>query len=138
MIARTFRELALIGSLALIPALVSGFTQLKWRKEEPLLANEVRLATAQTWGDKVLWVDVRDEAAFESGHIPGSLRLTAAEWDAMVAPFLDQWDPEKSTIVYGKGGSDDDAHEMAERLAKELQLDGVFVLKGGWEAWQQK
>jgi len=86
----------------------------------------------------VLWVDVRDQAAFESDHIPGALRLTAVEWDALVAPFLDQWDPEKSTIVYGKGDSDDDAHELAGRLAKELQLDGVFVLKGGWESWQQK
>jgi rhodanese-related sulfurtransferase len=137
-IARTLRELGLIAALALIPALVSGFVQLQWRKEEPLLANEVRLATAQAWGEKVLWVDVRDNAAFEREHIPEAVRLNATEWDALVASFLDQWDPEKSIIVYGKGGTDDDAHEIATRLSQELQLDGVFVLKGGWDAWQQK
>lgn len=138
MIARTLRQLALVLALALLPALVSGAWQLQWKKEEPLAPGEVRLATAQMWGDAVQWVDARPRAKYERTHIPGALLLNEDEWDKLVGPFLDAWDADKTLVVYCEGGSCEASQAVAERIRKELKIGGVFVLKGGWAAWDGK
>jgi rhodanese-related sulfurtransferase len=138
-IARAFRECGILLALALIPAAISGAIQLKWQSSpEALLPGEVRLGTAQMWGDAVQWVDTRAAAKFTRGQIPGAVRLSAEQWDELIPSFLEVWDPEKTIVVYGEGGVDDDAHAVAGQLKRELQLDNVWVLKGGWVAWQQK
>lgn len=138
MIARAARQLALVLALALLPALVSGAIQLKWNKEEPLAPGEVRLATARMWGDSVQWVDARSRAKYERTHIPGALLLNEDEWSKLVGPFLDAWDADKTLVVYCDGGSCDAGHAVAERIRSELKIGGVYVLKGGWAAWQGK
>ena len=138
MIARTLRQLALVLALALVPALVSGAWQLRWRTEEPLAPGEVRLATARMWGDKVQWVDARARAKYERTHIPGALLLNEDEWDKLVGPFLDAWDADKTLVVYCDGGSCEASQAVAERIRTELKIGGVFVLKGGWAAWAGK
>lgn len=138
MIARTLRQLALVLALALVPALVSGAWQLQWRKQEPLAPGEVRLATARMWGDQVQWVDARSRAKYERTHIPGALLLNEDEWDKLVGPFLDAWDADKTLIVYCDGGSCEASQAVAERIRAELKIGGVYVLKGGWAAWEGK
>ena len=138
MIARTLRQLALVLALALLPALVSGAWQLQWRKQEPLAPGEVRLATARMWGDQVQWVDARSRAKYERTHIPGALLLNEDEWDKLVGPFLDAWDADKTLVVYCDGGSCEASQAVAERIRTELKIGGVFVLKGGWAAWEGK
>ena len=138
MIARTLRQLALILALALVPALVSGAWQLRWRTEEPLAPGEVRLATARMRGDNVQWVDARARAKYERTHIPGALLLNEDEWDKLVGPFLDAWDADKTLVVYCDGGSCEASQAVAERIRTELKIGGVFVLKGGWAAWAGK
>ena len=138
MIARTLRQLALVLALALVPALVSGAWQLQWRKQEPLAPGEVRLATARMWGDQVQWVDARSRAKYERTHIPGALLLNEDEWEKLVGPFLDAWDADKTLIVYCDGGSCEASQAVAERIRTELKLGGVYVLKGGWAAWEGK
>ena len=138
MIARAARQLALVLALALVPALVSGAWQLAWKKEEPLALGEVRLATAREWGDRVQWVDARPRAKYERTHIPGALLLNEDEWDKLVGPFLDAWDADKTLVVYCDGGSCEASQAVAERIRNELKLGGVYVLKGGWAAWEGK
>ena len=138
MIARTLRQLALVLALALVPALVSGAWQLQWRKQEPLAPGEVRLATARLWGDQVQWVDARSRAKYERTHIPGALLLNEDEWDKLVGPFLDAWDADKTLVVYCDGGSCEASQAVAERIRTELKIGGVYVLKGGWAAWEGK
>ena len=138
MIARTLRQLALVFALALVPALVSGAWQLQWRKQEPLAPGEVRLATARMWGDQVQWVDARSRTKYERTHIPGALLLNEDEWDKLVGPFLDAWDADKTLIVYCDGGSCEASQAVAERIRTELKIGGVYVLKGGWAAWEGK
>ena len=138
MIARTLRQLALVLALALVPALVSGAWQLQWRKQEPLAPGEVRLATARMWSDKVQWVDARSRAKYERTHIPGALLLNEEEWDKLVGPFLDAWDADKTLIVYCDGGSCEASQAVAGRIRTELKIGGVYVLKGGWAAWEGK
>ena len=138
MIGRLLRQLALVLALALVPALVSGAWQLRWRTEEPLAPGEVRLATARLWGDQVQWVDARSRAKYERTHIPGALLLNEDEWDKLVGPFLDAWDADKTLVVYCDGGSCEASEAVAERIRTELKIGGVFVLKGGWAAWEGK
>lgn len=138
MIARVARQLAVLLGLALLPALVSGALQLQWHPSEPLAPGEVHLATAQMWGDQMQWVDARSRAKFEHAHIPGALLLNEDEWDALIAPFLDAWDPDKTIVVYCDGGGCEASHKVAERIRADLKIGNVYVLKGGWGAWLKK
>lgn len=138
MITRAFREAALLIALALLPAIVSGAVQLRWRKTEPLQPGEVSVDTARMWGVHVLWVDARPRADFERKKIGGAVPLTPDEWDALVPKLLDQWDPEKAIVVYGVTSADDAALNVAHRLREELKLDNVWILQGGWQAWTRR
>jgi rhodanese-related sulfurtransferase len=138
MIAPLLRQLALVLALALLPALVSGGVQLKWKKEEVLAPGEVLLTTARAWGDEVQWIDARTRSKYERTHIPGAILLNEDEWDKLVGPFLDAWDPDKKMVVYCDGGTCHASQAVAERIRNELQLGNVFVLKGGWDAWDGK
>ena len=138
MIARALRQMGILLGLALLPALVSGALQLQWNREEPLAAGEVRIAEARKWGDKVLWVDARSRAKFERKHIPGALLLNEDEWETLVGPFLDAWDPDKEVVVYCDGGGCEASRAVAARMHEELKIGNVHVLKGGWNAWQGK
>lgn len=136
MIARAARQFALVLALAFVPALVSGAWQLAWKKEEPLAAGEVRLATAREWGERVQWVDARSRAKFERTRIPGALLLNEDEWDKLIGPFLDAWDPEKTLVVYCDGGSCEASRRVAGRIRNDLLIGGVLVLKGGYAEWR--
>lgn len=138
MISRTLRQLGLLLGLALLPALVSGALQLQWNGQPPLAPGEVRLATAQMWGDQVQWVDARARTKFERSHIPGALLLNEDEWNTLIAPFLDAWDPDKTIVVYCDGGTCEASQKVAERIRTELKIGNVYVLKGGWSAWLKK
>ncbi len=138
MIAPTFRQVAALLALALLPAFVSGAIQLQWRGAEPLAKNEVTLATVESWEAPVQWVDARPRAKFEQGHAPDAVLLNEDEWNALIPAFLDAWEPDRPIVVYCDVGACDASHAVAKRLREELQLDNVWVLKGGWESWPQK
>jgi len=138
MIARAARQLALVLALALLPALVSGTIQLQWSQHESLAPGEVRAATVRMWGENVQWVDARTQAKYQRAHIPGALLLNEDEWEKLVGPFLDAWDADKTLVVYCDGGNCDASEAVAERIRNELKIGGVYVLKGGWAAWEGK
>ena len=136
---RALRQLGIVLGLALIPALVSGALQLQWNAETPASKGEVTMAIVHNWGDKVLWVDARTRAKYEHAHIPGAILLNEDEWNSLISPSLDAWDPDIPVIVYCDGGSCEASHAVADRLRKEYpQITKLHVLKGGWGAWSAK
>ena len=135
MIARTLRQLLALLALALVPAIVSGALQLKRHQPDPV--PEIDAATVRSWGDRVLWVDARPRREFERGHIEGAVLLNEDEWGALVAAFLNEWDPDKPIVVYCDGGGCEASKAVARRLLTELQLEHVHVLKGGRKTWPQ-
>ena len=135
---RALRQLIIVLAVAVIPALVSGALQIEWNAETPVSHGEVTLAIVHNWGDRVLWVDARTRAKYERAHIPGAILLNEDEWNKLLPAFLDAWDPDVPVIVYCDGGSCDASHAVAERLRKELNIQKVHVLKGGWSAWPGK
>lgn len=138
MLALLTRQAGALLALALLPALVSGLVQLKWTPDAPLLPGEVRPATAGMWGDSVQWIDARPDAEFARAHLPGALPLTPASWNQQSAAFLKHWDPARTLVVYASQRDSAPAVAVAHRLREELKLDGVYVLKGGFEAWQRE
>lgn len=138
MIGRALRQALVLAALALLPALVCAALQVQWRTPEPLEAGEVRVGTARMWGAQVTWVDARVRARFEAGHIPGAVLLNEEEWDTLLPAFLDAWNPDQTIVVYCDGGGCEASHHVADRLRDQLALKSVFVLKGGWPAWQRE
>jgi rhodanese-related sulfurtransferase len=136
-IARSLRDALTLVALALAPALISGLVQLQFRPTETAGPGEVLVATARSWGEQVLYVDAR-HLGFDQGHIPNAVPLNEEHWKEMLPRFLDAWDPDRKVVVYCDGGACEASKEVADRLRQELQLKEVYVLKGGWPAWQRK
>ena len=138
MIARALRQAAVLLALALLPAIVSGALQLRWKDSEPLAPGEVRAATVREWGDKVQWVDARSRDKYEAGHIKGAVLLNEEEWNKLAPAFINDWDPDRPVVVYCDGGSCELSHAVARRLREEFKIGDVHVLKGGITAWSEK
>lgn len=127
----------LLAGLALLPAVGQAFyygNRAPW--QAPAVAkDEVELAQAQSWGEKVMWVDARPDAQYEKEHIPNAQLLNEDRWGELLPAMLNAWSPEKRVIVYCSSQSCGASHEVARRLRDEAGLKDVFVLHGGWEAW---
>lgn len=136
------RQSAALLALALLPALVQAFylrDRIRWQSRVAE-SDLVEVATARAWGDSALWVDARPSDEFDRGHIPGAVSLNEDRWSEALAQFMGtQWSPEKKIVVYCSAASCNLAEDVARRLRNEVKLPNeIRILKGGWEAWQQK
>ncbi|MBA2241685.1 MAG: rhodanese-like domain-containing protein [Chthoniobacterales bacterium] len=135
-----FSQALLLLALAFLPALGEALylrEEVSW--DAPPVANdEVTIQDALAWGESLLWVDARPDAQFETEHIPGALSLNEDRWNELLPQVLTTWAPEKRTVVYCSSQSCAASHEVARRLREDAGLKNVFVLHGGWEAWQKK
>lgn len=128
------RQIGYVLILATIPALVSLclYGRHPWGKK----SNSVKVVTltqVSTYGN-VLWVDARSRAEYDREHIPGGLLLNEEEWDALLPPLLDQWQPEQWIVIYCDSKQCHNSKSLALRL-REAGLENVYLLKGGWVAW---
>jgi rhodanese-related sulfurtransferase len=136
------RQGAALLALALLPALVEAFClrdKIPWQSRVAE-SDFVDVATARSWGDSAIWIDARPSDEFERDHVPGAVSLNEDQWGQGLARFLGtQWLPEKKIVVYCSAASCNLAEDVARRLRKEAKLPNeIRILKGGWEAWQQK
>ena len=135
------RQLVLLVGLAFIPAIGQSLfyrNSTIWQEQPPTDSALVSLAEAESWGEKVLWLDARPDDQFARGHIPGALQLNEDQWDPLLREMLTAWSPERKIVVYCSRKSCNLSHEVAERLRKDAGLTNVFVLGGGWEEWEQR
>jgi len=132
---KTLRQFLVILAIALPPAVATGL----WHPRRPAWqSDEVTLAAATAWGQTVLWVDARPDPDFAQAHIPGALPLNEDRWDDLLPDVLDHWDTTRKIVVYCSSLSCQTSHDVARRLREETGLPNVFVLQGGWEAWQNR
>jgi rhodanese-related sulfurtransferase len=135
--SQSLRQAAAILLLAMLPAVASAL----WHPRRPAWqSDEVTLAAASAWGKNVLWVDARPDADFARAHIPGALPLNEDRWDDLLPHVIDQWggNPSRKVVVYCSTLSCQASRDVARRLREEVSLPNVFVLQGGWEAWQKQ
>ncbi len=137
------RQLLLLVGLAFLPAIGQALYYRDaniWHEQPPTDSAPVSLSEAESWGEKVLWIDARPDEQFNRGHVPGAIQLNEDDWDALLRGMLTAWSPEQKVVVYCSRQSCNLSHEVAERLRKEIpeMKANVFVLKGGWEEWEQR
>ena len=129
------RQMLAILLLAVIPAVATGL----WHPRRPSWqSDEVTLAAAGAWGQSVLWVDARPDSDFARAHIPGAQPLNEDYWDDLLPGLLDHWDATRKVVVYCSSLSCQTSRDVARRLREEVNLPNVFVLEGGWEAWERQ
>lgn len=81
-----------------------------------------------------LWIDARPAKDFAQGHVPGALRLTEAEWEALLEPVIVAWGDGQPLLVYCGSADCGASAGVAARLRRELGAGNVQVVEGGWEA----
>jgi len=81
--------------------------------------------------EEAQFVDVRAEADFRKGHLPGALNVTMSAL-AQKNRRLERA-KEKPVIVYCQTGI---SAGRAARTLKKLGYQQVFILKGGVDSWQ--
>ncbi len=134
------RELLLLILLPLPPAAVSysisHYTSTASAAVPP--PGHIAVADARLRAAELLWIDARPAAQFEAGHIPGAVNLPLDAWDTHFPQLLAVWSPERALVVYCDSTTCDLSEQVADRLRRELGVDTVQVLHGGWQAWQEE
>lgn len=134
------REAAMLVALAFLPAVAAGYYQrnaLSWTS--PVAASDtISLDKALALGDKVLWIDARPSDEYAKDHIPSAVELNEDRWNEHLPTVLQRWSPNIPTIVYCSSVECGASREVARRLRSSAGLTNVFVLDGGWEAWQAR
>lgn len=98
----------------------------------------VPLETARTlWsGGEAIFLDAREPADYEAGHIANAQNLPILAFDqhfGSVAPLLT---PASQIVVYCDGTECELSHRLKERLG-QMTFTNVQVLFNGWTAWKQ-
>jgi rhodanese-related sulfurtransferase len=126
--------------LALLPAALAGWLHPRSAFHAPAAiagVEQVDPAAVRRWNATVLWVDARPAAAFAAAHVPGAVNLTERTWEQQLGDVVGRWQPAVRIVVYCDGAACQASTAVAKRLQRELQLERVYVLTGGWPAWQQ-
>ena len=91
---------------------------------------QARDLLANTSDKPVQVVDIRDDAAFEAGHLPAAVHLH----NSNIQDFIRDADPEAPLLVYCYHG------HMSQSAAAYLAEQGfadTYSLDGGYEAWRE-
>jgi rhodanese-related sulfurtransferase len=131
------RDAALLLLIAFLPAsLTLGLHPKRpafaWTRPA---AEQVDLDEALRWGPSVLWVDARNADSFDRQHVPGAILLNEDSWQELIPEFLAAWKPGTRVVIYCDSQKCHASEEVAVRLARELKISNVYVLKGGWDSW---
>lgn len=80
----------------------------------------------------VLTIDVRDQHAFDEGHIPGALNVSIVDIEIMGNKVLRDKRP---VVAYCACPDEHSALVVAAKLAR-IGVKDIKVLAGGWNGWK--
>lgn len=105
----------------------------------PLKEDEVSVTTVkERWKGDVMWVDARATSEFTKGHVPGALSLNEQNFDEVLFDHMQTFQMlKRPLVIYCDSEKCDASRKIREELLKRMPLENVFVLKGGWQAWNQ-
>ncbi|MXX38253.1 MAG: rhodanese-like domain-containing protein [Gemmatimonadetes bacterium] len=83
-----------------------------------------------------VFLDARPAPFYAMGHIPGALNLSDQSSTAHLRQVLSPYSKDAKIIAYCSGGGCQSSSTLAKRLVEESVRDEVYVLTGGWPAWQ--
>lgn len=132
-----FRLLVILA----VSALLAGFHSVLAPVDDHLRspsheAPTLNVEAARRLDASVLWIDARSETEFQADHIPGALWLNETNFESGLDALLDRWSPRSTLIVYCGSTACNASQQLAARL-KASGFESVYVLEGGWRAWQK-
>lgn len=130
------RKIVLLLLLAGIPAGGSAVLMVTRGNWGAFADRQISLQDALQWKERVLWVDARPEVDYAKDHIPGALSLNEDDWGGLLPGLVQAWSPDRVIVVYCSSRSCQASEEVANRLREEAGFTSVYVLRGGWETWQ--
>jgi len=123
--------------LPIVPASISWLGYSEVPIDETRLDESLMLSVEQAIAiDSILWIDARSAESFGQAHIPNAHNLNEDDWEAQIVDVLLAWEPGVSIVIYCSHEQCDASRDVAQRLVDETGFDDVYVLEGGWEAWQ--
>lgn len=107
--------------------------------QEPLRNDEVSMQTIEErWKGDVLWIDARPQEQYDAAHVPAALLLNEQKFEEQLFSYLDTLQSNtKPIIFYCSAAKCEASRTVMERLKQMLPIENAFILKGGWQAWQQ-
>lgn len=83
-----------------------------------------------------IFVDARNDAAFEEGHIPGAIQADHYRLEDYIDAVLDHAQGAEKILVYCNGGDCEDSIFMCGDLIEfEVEYESIYLFAGGWKAW---
>jgi rhodanese-related sulfurtransferase len=137
------RSAAILLALSVIAAVLTHHfhprAPLWYEVQEPPIEGEVTVADVQSrWQNDVLWIDARSEAAYAAGHIADAILINEQHRDEQVVEHIARiQDNVKPIVVYCDGHACKASHKIRSYFVDHTGNPNVWVLKGGWPAWQQ-
>ncbi len=104
---------------------------------QELAPGEVTVSQILSLESEVLWVDARERPAWEAGRIGDAVWLNEGAFESGIEAFFDRWHPEVKVVVYCNTEGCDASGAVASRLRTDFAIENVWVLKGGWQAWNR-
>jgi rhodanese-related sulfurtransferase len=80
---------------------------------------------------QIVLVDGRPKTAYDIEHIPGAVSLPGDSPPAEFIAFATKYPQDTAVVVYCSSENCDAAHELAEKLRKELGFKNVKEMPGG-------
>lgn len=80
----------------------------------------------------VLSIDVRDQHAFDEGHVPGAMNVSIVDIEIMANRVLKDKRP---VVAYCACPDEHSSLVVAAKLAR-VGVKDIKVLVGGWNAWK--
>ena len=83
-----------------------------------------------------VFVDARNDGAFESGHIPGAVQCDFYRLDDYIAEVGSNVAGAEKVVVYCNGYDCEDSLLICgELLRNDVPWEAIHLFKGGWEEW---
>jgi len=83
-----------------------------------------------------VWVDARDDSAYEAGHIPGAIQCDHYQLDNFIDSVLEAVSIADKVIVYCNGGDCEDSIYLCTDLVEAgVPHEMIYVYTGGWKEW---
>ena len=126
------RQAAFLLLCAMVPTVLTARLNLRWAA--PAEFSQIPPKSAHADAANILFVDVRNQDRFESGHAPGALAIRPETYETMLDSIRATWRGQR-IVIYGEGTGSDRALQVARKLRKDLDPPRILLLEGGWAAW---
>lgn len=103
----------------------------------PEAAEFIPLQQAKQWWENgtAVFLDARDPADFDAGHIANAFNLPAASFETHFGEIASLLTPESPMVIYCDGTECELSHRVKDRLG-ELGYTRVKILFDGWSVWR--